>query len=114
VCSLFRYRDIIQHSLLLFSRSPYRCTIQLGPLYESQVLPSASCQTSAVNGRSTPAVWDACINGGLFPGGRARSFLAHNISIGVVAGNFWPTESETRFDAVAGLRPWPHYRHNMC
>jgi hypothetical protein len=36
--------------------------IQIGPLSESHVLPAASSQTSAFDGRSIPAVCDACIN----------------------------------------------------
>src|SRR6202011_4141383 len=36
---------------------------QLGSLYESHVLPDASCQTSAFNGRSIPIVCIDCING---------------------------------------------------
>jgi hypothetical protein len=84
---------------------PCRCTIQLGSLYESQVLPSASCQTSAFNGRSTPAVWTLGINGGLFPGGRrsivsrARHFNRRR------SGKFLAERVWIRFDAVAGLRP---------
>jgi hypothetical protein len=37
--------------------------IQIDSLNESHVLPAASYQTSAFDGRSIPAVCDACING---------------------------------------------------
>ena len=40
-----------------------RRVIQIGSLNESHVLPAASYQTSAFDGRSIPAVFDACING---------------------------------------------------
>ena len=40
-----------------------RRVIQIGSLNESHVLPAASYQTSAFDGRSIPAVCDACING---------------------------------------------------
>src|SRR5213075_1051383 len=40
-----------------------RCVIQIGSLNESHVLPAPSYQTSAFDGRSIPAVCDACING---------------------------------------------------
>src|SRR6267142_6461497 len=43
--------------------TPCRCAIQPGSLYESHVVPAESCQTSAFNGRSIPAVCDACISG---------------------------------------------------
>src|SRR4029077_16634274 len=74
-CLTFRYAspaaflDIALSAAVILSTisartpSPCRWTIQLGSLYESHVLPAASCQTSAFNGRSIPAVWDACING---------------------------------------------------
>src|SRR5258707_12656124 len=42
---------------------PCRLASQLGSLYESQVAPDASCQTSALSGRSIPIVWTDCING---------------------------------------------------
>ena len=37
--------------------SPCRFASQSGSLYESHVLPDASCQTSALSGRSMPMVW---------------------------------------------------------
>jgi len=37
--------------------------MQIGSLNESHALPAASYQTSAFDGRSIPAVCDACING---------------------------------------------------
>ena len=40
-----------------------RRVIQIDSLNESHVLPAASYQTSAFDGRSIPAVCDACING---------------------------------------------------
>src|SRR6266404_679703 len=40
-----------------------RSAIQLGSLYESHVVPDASSQTSAFNGRSIPTVCTDCING---------------------------------------------------
>ena len=40
-----------------------RRVIQIGSLNESHVLPAASYQTSAFDGRSIPAVCDPCING---------------------------------------------------
>ena len=40
-----------------------RRVIQIGSLNESHVLPAASYQASAFDGRSLPAVCDACING---------------------------------------------------
>src|SRR2546421_3726602 len=40
-----------------------RHVIQIDSLNESHVLPAASYQTSAFDGRSIPAVCDACING---------------------------------------------------
>ena len=40
-----------------------RRVIQIGSFNESRVLPAASYQTSAFDGRSIPAVCDACING---------------------------------------------------
>ena len=40
-----------------------RRVIQIGPLSESHVSPAASYQTNAFDGRSIPAVCDACING---------------------------------------------------
>jgi hypothetical protein len=40
-----------------------RRVIQIGSLNESHVLPAASYQASAFDGRSIPAVCDPCING---------------------------------------------------
>jgi hypothetical protein len=40
-----------------------RSVIQIGSLNESHVLPAAFYQASAFDGRSIPAVCDACING---------------------------------------------------
>ena len=40
-----------------------RRVIQIGSLNESHVLPAASYQTSAFDGRSIPAVCDPCVNG---------------------------------------------------
>src|SRR6266436_4818683 len=45
------------------SATPCRRAIQLGSLYESHVLPVASFQTSAFNGRSIPTVCTDCISG---------------------------------------------------
>ena len=42
---------------------PCRCAIQPGSLYEIQVLPATSCQTSTFNGRSIPTVWTDCMSG---------------------------------------------------
>src|SRR6516165_4459212 len=43
--------------------SPCRFASQPGSLYDSHVLPDASCQTNAFNGRSIPIVWVACMSG---------------------------------------------------
>src|SRR5438132_12768391 len=43
--------------------TPCRCAIQLGSLYDSHVVPDASSQTSAFNGKSIPSVCTDCING---------------------------------------------------
>src|SRR5436305_9744239 len=43
--------------------TPCRCAIQLGSLYDSHVVPDASSQTSAFNGRSIPTVCADCIKG---------------------------------------------------
>jgi hypothetical protein len=40
-----------------------RRVIQIGSLSKSHVLPAASYQASAFDGRSIPAVCDPCING---------------------------------------------------
>jgi hypothetical protein len=42
---------------------PCRFASQAGSLYESHVWPEASCQTSALNGRSSPIVWTEFIKG---------------------------------------------------
>src|SRR5262245_210416 len=43
--------------------TPCRCASHLGSLYDSHVVPAASCHTSAFNGRSMPIVCIACMSG---------------------------------------------------